>query len=217
MYRRRFVAGATAGSLGVLAGCLGGLREYEATPVSVSGEALADAGYVHDATRALIVTESIIGQEIRAVNYVSEYHRHLELDLLNAQEAGVFAAISSPRVSILGRDINPIADYDDAEITELIQERYDELSIGSSVGSRAMEVLGSSTEVTTFEGEGRIAGVGLLDLYVDVGQFDSADDHVVVVGLYPRQIPGEDDRVTALIEGLRHDGDDVEGDEEIEE
>lgn len=221
MHRRRFVASVAAGSVVATTGCLDdvldGLTEHEAVPVTVSVEALDDAGYERDGVTAMVVTEEVAGEEIRVTNYFAEYHRHLELDPVNAQEAGVFATISSPRFSIAGEEFNPIADWENEDVAEQIQDQYEELSIGESVGVRTVEPLDLSAEVETFEGEARFQDLGQIDVYVDVGQFDHEDDHVVVLGVYPRKFPNEDERVTTLVEGLRHDGDGIEIDEEVEE
>lgn len=219
MHRRRFVAGA-AGGAAATAGCLGSvfdsITKHEAVPVTVTAETLDGAGYDREAVTATIVTEEFAGQEVEVTNYVGEYHRHLSFDVLDSQAVGVFATISSPRFSIAGEEFNPIADWENEDVAERIQGQYEELSVGESVGIRTVHPFDLSAEVETFDGQARLVGVDLVDVYVDVGQFDHEADHVVVVGIYPQRVPAEDERVTALVEGLRHDRDGVEIDETVE-
>jgi hypothetical protein len=207
--RRRFLEGIAAGGLVATAGCLGGVlsdaTSFEADPATVEDGAADDAGYEHQGTTSSTNEREFAGQTVTVTSYVSEYHRGLDLPFLETPEAGVVAAVATPKVAVAGETFNPVADDTRAEIAERVQEQYSDLSIGGSAGTRTVQTLGDSATVETFEGSATFVGGTDIDVFVDVARLEHGDDFVVVVGVYPRTIPGEKERVDAMIAGLEHE------------
>lgn len=229
MHRRRFVAALAGGSVLATAGCLGSLLEdltaYEAVPAAVDADAAASAGYRYRGTREMENRREFGGQDVDLTSYASEYTRNLDLGSFGTVDAGVFAIVSTPRVSVAGREFNPVGDWSEREIAERLQEQYEEVSIGETVGSRTVEPLDTSTDVETFEGEATLAGHGSIQVFLDVGKAEHADDYLVALGVYPRDVvdvpddldavealleTAEVSRIDTMIENVRHDGSDVE-------
>lgn len=207
------LAAGTAGCLGVI---LGEDLEFEASPGSVSDLAQEDTGYEQHEVTDIVVERTVeAGGESRDVvvtNWQAKYDKAVELADVPAVEgqrarAAVFSVLSSPQVDVLGREFNPIADMDPAEIADQVQDRYDGMDDLQEVGSESVTLLGESTTATGFEGSAE-----LLDVGVDVEMLlwitesvESGDDHVLVLGGYPTLLEAEErSNVFRLIEGTEH-------------
>lgn len=209
MHRRRFVASLAASSVVATAGCIGGLLDdlttFEASPVTVSDAAADEAGYEHERTEEDVRTREFSGEEVEVTNYVSEYRRTIDVTGLGDVDAGVFAAIASPQVSVAGKNFNPVGDWSRREIVDYVQSQYEELSVDGSAGVRNVNSLGQTVELETFEGTATIGSTTDVDVLVDVAKPDHGGDHLVLVGIYPADVPQEEERVTTLVEGLEHE------------
>ncbi len=213
------------GGLTATAGCLGSVEQYfddlttvTASPAVVSQSAVSDAGYEYQGTLEVLETETIVGQSVDAINYISQYTRTISTPfgvLGGEAEAGVFAAITTPQVRIIGENFNPISDMTTAEIAEHVQDQYAELEVGEKLAERTVEALGGEISVDTFDGEATLHGYEGVDVYIDISQPDYGGDHFVLVGVYPDAgtLDREDEaeRIDTLLAGLEH-GDDVEAD-----
>ncbi|NGM70854.1 hypothetical protein G6M89_17915 [Natronolimnobius sp. AArcel1] len=225
MDRRRFVAAAAVGGITATAGCLGSVEEYitdlttvNASPAVVSQTAVDDAGYEYHGTQEVIETETVARQSVDAVNYISQYTRTITtpFGVLDGEtEAGVFAAITTPQVRLLGEDFNPVSDMTTAEIAEHVQNQYAELEVGDELEERAVAILERESTVDTFDGEATLHGYEGVAVYIDIARLEYGSDHLVLVGVYPDagtlDRESEAERIDILLEGLEH-GDDVEAD-----
>jgi hypothetical protein len=220
MNRRQLVGAAAVFALGGSAGCLGDILDdvttYSASPAVVNETAADDAGYVYQGTEEVVESERVAGEEIEATNYISEYTRTIELPLDvidDGVDAGVFAVVTTPQVSVAGEEFNPISDMDNEELIEQIQTQYDELSIEGSVGGRAVDALDGTVSLETYEGEAALLGQWGIDILLDISQLEFGDDHFVILGIYPddRNLPvgSEEERIDTMVRGLEH-GDDVD-------
>lgn len=220
MNRRQFVATAAVGCVGVSAGCLSGLIDdattFSASPAVVDESAADEAGYEYRGTEETVRSETVAGEEIEATNYISEYTRTIETPLgaLGGDvDAGVFAVITTPQVSVAGEDFNPVGDMTSEEIVQLIQDQYDELEIENDIGGRTVDTLDSTISLDSYEGEATFQGQQGVDVFLDIATPDYGGDHFVIVGVYPDDgdlpIESERDRVDVMIRGLEH-GDDVD-------
>ncbi|WP_207588809.1 DUF6517 family protein [Halomontanus rarus] len=208
MHRRRLLASVATVGIAASAGCvsdiLGSLTSYSATPAAVSDAAIEETGYEHQSTEEEVEEEEVAGETVEVTNYISRYSRLVEIPFIGELEAGIFATITTPQVSIAGESRNPVGEMTNREIIELVQEQYEELSIDDSIDNRSVETLGTTTTVETFEGRARVRD-SEVDVFVDVSRFAHADDHVIVGGVYPEQLSDEGERITTLIEGLEHE------------
>ena len=220
MNRRQFVAAAAVGGVSVSAGCLDEFLEdattFSAAPAVVAESATDDAGYEYQGTEEIVSTESVAGQELEVTSYGSEYTRTIDLplDIFGGEvEAGVFAVISTPQVSVAGEEFNPVGEMDNEEIVQEIQNQYEELTVEESVGERSVSALEETILLETYEGEAVLHGEHGIDVLLDIAQLEHEDDHLVIVGVYPDledlPIDSERDRIDAMVQGLEH-GDDVD-------
>lgn len=205
--RRRLLASlVTAGAIG-FAGCLGGAIDdattHEAAPATVAEAALSEAGYGLEDSREVVEEETVAGRSVEFRNQYVEYARSAELPGIGEVTAGVFTTVTSPRVSILGRNLSPIAEFEPGEIAAYADEQYPELSVGGEpVGEHGVESL-EATTVTTFSGTVAINGFDV-DALIDVTRLTHDGDHVVAVGVHPEALPGSAGRIETMLKGLDH-------------
>lgn len=203
--RRRLLAGLATASAAGLAGCLAvdDLTSYEAAPATVSESAVEDAGYGLEDHREVTEEESVEGQTVEFRNHHVEYTRSTDLPAIGEVVAGVFTTVTSPKASVLGRNLNPIAEMDPRGIAAYADEEDSKLSVeGDPTEERTVDSL-EPTTVTTFPGTVAVEGMDV-DALVDVTRFPHDGDHVIAVGVYPEDLPGSGDRIETMFEGLEH-------------
>ncbi|RDI70322.1 DUF6517 family protein [Halopelagius longus] len=192
-------------------GCVGVLTGQEpltvsADPAAVEESVASNAGYASNGTRTVEVnrTFSVAGQErtVVAENKMTTYEKSLDLVVVEAK-LGVFTVVSTPAVEVAGKTLNPIGDYSNARLVELVQNRYSGLSDVRKVSSRTITVQGTETEVTKFAGKANVQG-RQVDVYVHVTKYRDGDDFVVAIGIYPQQLNGEQQNVISMMRAIQH-------------
>jgi hypothetical protein len=209
MHRRAAVAVTLAAMLAA-SGCmgiLGGPVSFSASPATVADATLEETGY-----EETNVSESEISREFSAAgqsknvtvtNQIAMYERRVEV-LGMSQRAAVVGVFATPQVEVLGQTFNPIEDYSDRRLVNLAQQQYSGLSVGESVGTRTINMLNESTEVTKFSGQADIGGSSV-DVYVHVTRVRHDGDIVVGIAVYPQQLDDrEQQRVDALLQNVQH-------------
>ncbi|SMO33439.1 DUF6517 family protein [Halorubrum cibi] len=215
--RRRALA--VAGSLGIagLAGCTaldvvtgGDPVEFAAEAATVSDAALEETGYESQGVTDDVITREfeVAGQtrQVEVTNRIAEYDRGV--DVLGQRFRGaVFAALSTPKVEVLGRTFNPVAEMDTDELATMLQDRYEGMSDVERVSEYATDVVGSETTVVEYEAESEVADAGVtVDLTLHVTEpIEVGEDFVVCLGGYPTAI-SDGDNVRRLLNGVEHPG-----------
>lgn len=195
----------SAGCLDVLSG--GEPARFVAPLAPVGNETLEETGYELESTEEIEEVrtfEIVAGQsrEVEVVNQVAEYHKQIDMGPLGETRGAVFTTLSTPAVEVLGRTFNPVEDADNREIADEAQSQYEEITIGSEIDRRIVSVLGEEIELSKFEGEATLGGVGI-DVFVHTGIAEGDDEYVVVFGIYPRLLSGEEETIVTLAEGVR--------------
>lgn len=213
MNRRRFIVGAGAGvTLGV-AGCLGVITgeepaEFEASPSSVSQATLDDTGYEQAAVEEVVIEDEVeAGGESRDVvvtNYQAEYEKTIDMGPLGEQRGAVFTALTTPQVSVLGREFNPVGDMTPEELAEMVQDQYEGLDDIQHLEDGEVTIQGEVTVQSKFSAEAEFEGQSV-PVYLHVSEAaELGDDLVVTVGAYPEMAP-EEENVIALMESVESD------------
>ncbi|WP_435332872.1 DUF6517 family protein [Haloarchaeobius sp. TZWWS8] len=207
---RRALLASTATGIAASAGCMGllsGDAEF-AAEVAVANESVASSNnYVKQQEKEQVIekTFSAAGQEktVSVTNWITQYNKTLDLPVLKNQKAGVFAVVSTPKVEVLGQSFNPIKDWEPKKTAQTLQKQYEGFSIGKEVGSGEIQVLGSSTSMSKFEGTATLAGQSV-DVYVMIAQaVDHGSDFVLSLGVYPQQTD-EEGTITELMKTVEH-------------
>ncbi len=212
MSRHRLVVAALA-VLVLTSGCLGVLTgqealTVEAEPAVVDDAAASSTGYVYNGTESVQVnrTLEVAGQSrtVSVVNRVSTYEKSLDFGPLGEARLGMFAAVSTPAVEIAGETLNPIGDYDNDRLVELVAGKYEGLENVEQVSSRQVTTLGQETTVTKYSATAPTAFDRRIDVFVHVTKVRHEGDFVVAIGVYPQVLRGEEDDVLELIRAVEH-------------
>ncbi len=211
MVSRRAVLGATGVMMaGSTAGCLQQLPfvggepiEFEATPASVPAGTLDETGYEEAGVDDVVIERTFeVGgqsQDVIVTNWQAEYDKAVDfgaadLPVDEEQRAAVFTALTTPKVEVLGREFNPVAEMSSAELASMIQDRYDGIDDLQQVGEQDQSVAGESTTVGEFETEAELVESGIaLTLSLHIAEaVEAGDDLLVAIGGYPRPLQAEE-------------------------
>lgn len=212
--QRRLLALVAVGVVVLSAGCgfLLGLESltFSSSPIAVSDQAVQETGYEEAAVgpQNESVMFSVFGQNrtVEVTNHVGRYERSVDLGPLGSQRAATFVALSSPEIEVAGNTVNPIQNISDGEILERVGARYESVSVEEQTGTRTAESLGDSRTLTRFNGTATLEGTEI-PVFLETARFKHGSDYVVVVAVYPQDVPGEAERVGTLFAGLDHTAD----------
>lgn len=213
--RRELLAGVGTGVTVALAGCGGRLTDegvaFGAAAATLPGSVQSETGYTHHRTVPSTVTRRFqrfgITRDVDVTNVVSEYDRAIELGLLGQRlQAAVFATLSTPKVEILGRTFNPVAEMSTADIAELVQERYDQIENLEADAELEMPVAGQETTVTRFTADARLVETGLaLQVYLSVSEAVSVGgDLLVTLAVHPTASGTQTSTIERLAANVQH-------------
>lgn len=220
--RRELLTMGGVGVLGASAGCLdalpfvGGPMSFESAPAAVPNAALEETGYDEHEIEEVVIERSfeVAGrqQDVVVTNWQSEYDKGIDLSVgpldVGRTRAAVFTALTTPRVSVLGRTFNPVGDMAAEDLIEMVQDRYDGLDGIEHVGDADATIAGEQTTVGEFEAEADLLDAGVaVDLTIHVAEaVESGDDLILAIGAYPTVVRHEErDAVFTLIEAIEHD------------
>ncbi|ELY59984.1 DUF6517 family protein [Natronolimnohabitans innermongolicus] len=127
------------------------------------------------------------------------------------------------RIGVAGQNFNPVEDKSSAELVELVENNYDDISDITHEDDDEIEILGETTTRSRFSADATFDGHDLeVDLHVSEA-VEAGDDLLVTIGVYPQDpefVRGrEEENVLALMEGVTTDidhdetADDGNGDE----
>lgn len=213
MRRRQLLGGTGLALAAATAGCLGFVTGQEslsfaADPAVASEDTASETGYETEGPKER--TESreftVAGQtrRVEVTNQVTTYEKVVEAPILGEARLGVFAAVSSPKVEIAGQTLNPIEDYSNERLVELLASQYEGIKEPTRVGERTVETLGGELTFETYEATATVQGQDI-DVFLHVGRTAHGDDFVVPVALYPKELEGEErPNVVSLTESLEH-------------
>lgn len=214
MYRRRFLTGAGSAITIVTAGCLGVITgeepaEFSASPIGVSGSTLDDTGYDGPEVEEVVIEREfeVAGQtrEVHVTNYLAEYEKSVDMGPLGEQRGAVFSVLSTPKVNVLDREFNPVADMSNRELAEMIQDNYEGISDITHERDGSVTILDQDATQSRFTAEAEFDGSSV-DIYLHVSEAVEADEELIVtVGGYPRQLQSEGDNIIRLMEGVDPD------------
>ena len=209
MERRTLLAGLGAVGLGTLSGCLGvvGMDEHESTPGGVDPDALEATGYDGPDVKDVVVRETLevgpISEDVTVINHLTEYDKSVDIGPLETARAAVFVVLSTPKVGVLGRNVNPVEEMSADELVDLLESNYDDVENVDRDGDDDVTILGQETTQTRFTAEAAFEGTSL-DVYVHVSEAVETDDDLLVsIGIYPQELRTEaESNVETLMEGI---------------
>lgn len=210
MKRRTYLGAVGTASLAGLAGCTGllGLDEHEANPVGVPASVRSDTGYEQTGVEAVVIDESVDmklwSESISVTNYVVEHEKRVSFGPLTDQRAAVFAVLSTPQISVVGQQVNPVENMDTAELVDMIASNYEDLGSPEHVEDKELPVLDDSVVTSTFATEATFMGDRDIEVNLHVTEAVKTEaDLVVGIGVYPRDLESrERSNVESLISAI---------------
>lgn len=196
--------------MALFAGCtdlvLNGRAEFEAQPAVVSEQARSDAGYDEvDIKESVVERELPAGRTVRVVNVLSEYSRSVDFGLGVSGELARFTAVSTPEVDIAGQAMNPVADMDNDQLAERVQQQYDTVENIENVGERTRPVGEAETTVSKYAADARTNGQDV-EVNIHICRIQNEGDFVICAAVHPRDID-EESRVDTMLAGIQHPAD----------
>ncbi len=204
MKRRALLAG-TGGLVAVgVAGCLGtiGMDEHEASPAGVAPDVREETGYEQVGVEELVIDRTVAGsEEITVRNYLTEHEKGVELGPVGTVQAAAFVVLTSPQISIAGQELNPIAEMPSEELVELIEADFDGIDDVEHVSDGETDVLDQETTESVYEADAAFNGV-TVDVNVHITEsVETAEDHLVTIGVYPQQVGGVESENVRTLQG----------------
>ncbi|MGQ3412148.1 DUF6517 family protein [Natrinema sp. LN54] len=212
MNRRTVLAGAGAAGLAGLSGCLGliGMDEHESSPAGVEADTRSATGYDQIGIEEVVVEREVgpLSEEISVTNYKTTHEKAVDMGPLGRQRGAVFIVLTTPQVSLLGREFNPVEEMSATELMELVASNYDGLGDVSPDEEFSVSILEEETTRSRFTGEAQFDGADV-DVDVHVSEaVEAGEDLLVSIGVYPRRLRGqEEDRIVSLMESVTTDVD----------
>ncbi|WP_264782012.1 DUF6517 family protein [Haladaptatus sp. T7] len=204
------------GTVGVAlaSGCLdmfpSGSVEAEATPVTVSDEALSKTGYSLVDTEGFGLTSGFDlpdGFEgVSVHSQISKYRRNGT----DASLPALYFGLSVPIAKVSGRTIDPLREMNEREIIETeggvidtaFSNNYGTVTVSGKNGTKSINLLGTTTDLVTFDGTAKKDGAST-DLRFFVAKTVDDGDQIAVVGAQPSNAANED-AFRRLTRALQH-------------
>lgn len=191
-----------------LSGCAvltGETLEFSASKATVSDSAVEQAAYDEIAVEQKPVnrTFTVAGQEreVSLTNWVASYQR--DLAVTTSPAPGTVTVLSTPEINIAGQTLNPIGTMSDRELLDTLLENYEGISDVSQEETRQIQVLGQSTDVTTFSAVIDYQGQEV-EVTIHLTTVKHEGDVVVGVGVHPAVISSEEAGVDTMLSGIQH-------------
>ena len=216
MNRRTYLGAAGCAGVAGLAGCLGlaGLDEHTANAVGVDPDAKADAGYDQTDVDDLVVEESfdlmLWTETVSVTNYVVEHEKEVSIDPIPAGErAAVFVVLSTPQISVIGQQVNPVEDMSTAELIELVADNYEDIDNVERQDDGEISLLDQDVAMSTFSADATLVGGVDFEANLHITEaVETDDDLVVAIGVYPTLAESEErSNVEALMQAVDPDVD----------
>ncbi|WP_265108957.1 DUF6517 family protein [Halosolutus halophilus] len=217
MDRRTVLAGAGSIGLASLAGCLGltGLDSHESQPAGVEAGVREETGYEQTEIESLEIEETFevgpYSETITVTNHLTEHEKAVDMGPLGNARGAVFLLLTTPQVSIAGREFNPVGEMSTTELVDLVEDNYDGIDDISREADETVTVLDQETTMSRFTASAEFEGQSV-DVFLHLTEaVETEDDLLVAIGVYPSQVRSmEESNVHDLVAGVVEEADESE-------
>ncbi|SEQ48850.1 DUF6517 family protein [Natrinema salaciae] len=212
MNRRTVIGGLGAAGLASLSGCLGllGLDEHESSPAGVEAAARDETGYDQTAIEPLSIDRDVgpTDATVTVTNHMTKHEKAVDMGPLGSQRGAIFNVLTTPQVSILGKELNPIEEMSTQELMDLVRDNYDGISNISEGEDTDVTILGESTTQTRFTADAEFDGRDVNVAIHITEAVEAGEDLLVTIGVYPDYVATqEEENVRTLTEAVTTDVD----------
>lgn len=213
--RRSFLTGVSVGAVAAVSGCLGFVTgdepmSFEATRAEPSPGALDDTGYEEQEAGWETESDSVeamgVEREFEITYWVAAYSKEVAVQG-ESSEAAAFALASLPAAEVFGESRNPIADMDNREILDELQNNVDgeyaDIQDLQHEDIKRVRILGESRDVEVFTGVTEVGGREI-DLLIHVTKVEHDDDILIFLGAHPEALPDEELNIEDLMTATNH-------------
>lgn len=209
---RRTLPAIVLAGLILTGGCIGFLTgeetlSFEADQATVDQDTRSETDYQQTRSESQTITRnfSAAGQTrtVTVTNQVTEYKRQISIPIVEDQELARFTVLSTPKVQVLNRTFNPVANLSNRQLAQQFQEKYETIDDVQHAGDRSVTVLGQETTVSKFSARAKIVDGQTIDVYFHIAQVDHGDDFIIGVAVHPQEVD-EQERVDQLYGGITH-------------
>lgn len=194
-----------------LAGCsaLSGPLEFSASQATFADAAVEESGYTEVAVEEDVIEREItragVTKQVRVSNWRAMYERQIDLGPAGEKRAAVVSVFSTPQVEIAGQGpFNPVADYSNRELVDLVQQQYESMSDVEQVSERQVSTLGTTTTVTKFSAQATLQGGASVDVYLHVTKVEHGDDIIIAIAVHPQDLQNEQQAIDSLLQNIEH-------------
>jgi hypothetical protein len=210
MTTRKTYLGVLVAVLVLTAGCsglLGGDQSFEASDVSVSGDALPETGYENVEDREYMFNETVNNDtEVSITSNLAGYEKAYD------NGSGYVVALATPKAAVAGVDVNPLGSADKKRLVAEAMSRSGKAGIDVSeddleaVGNTSVTTLDTDATATTYEATVERSGTER-DVLIHAVRVEHGDDYVIGVGVHPEAADDGEGDVITLLEGIEHETD----------
>ena len=196
----------------LLSGCGATQQEFtfSATPGRITQQGLSDAGYNPDQQEEIIQQRTVeaAGQErdVTVTNHLRTYTRSVSQRGVSREL--IAAVFTSPSISIVGQQFNPLADLELSGLLERTQGRFSDYGapqLQELTRRGEFSIQSLSTEATVGVFSAVTAGTPAIDIEVLISRFEHDGDYIILRGGYPQSVTETDrQRVRTLFENIAH-------------
>ncbi|WP_254529874.1 DUF6517 family protein [Natrinema gelatinilyticum] len=209
MNRRNALAGLGAAGLAGLSGCLGlvGMAEHKSSPAGAEASTRDETGYEQTNVKKINVERDVPGGGLTGTvsvgNHMTKHEKAVEIPLLGRQRGAVFNVLTSPKVSLLGQQLNPVKDMSTKELIGLVENNYSGIDNIQHQADAEITILDESTTQSRFTADAKFNGQSVTVDFLITKAVDAGDDLLVTIGVYPQQLRSQEEpNVTALTEAV---------------
>jgi hypothetical protein len=143
-------------------------------------------------------------RKVVATNVLAKHEKSISLPVLGDRRAGVFTALTTPKVEVLGETFNPIEDMVAKELAKMVQNRYSGFENVQQESQSQIQINGNTTQQVKFSSNASLAGDGM-DIYLHISEaVGLGDDFLITFGSYPQnQADEEEPNILALMKSVQ--------------
>ncbi|QLK27895.1 DUF6517 family protein [Natrinema zhouii] len=207
MNRRRVITGLGVAGLASLSGCLGllGMAEHESSPAGVEAAAREETGYEQTEIEELPIERDVgpTNETVTVLNHMTKHEKQVGIMGLGERRAAIYNVLTTPQVSIFGRELNPVGEMSTPELVDLVRSNYDGINDISHEEDSEITILDQTTTQSRFTADATFDGQELeVDVYITEA-VEADDDLLVTIGVYPHHLQSQErSNITTLTESV---------------